>query len=271
MQLFKRKEAIFLKKKDRLQKCATLKRWKMRSDLTIKSRFGNDALHTSLQLKYRKAVFLALKKNCKNIKHLVSSISNLEQMMRVKICADSFKSVKSFSISKGLVIRKRKAKASEDLFNLVRQQYLKRIGIEFQRYKKKCMTDEQKRKILQTMLGHQSAERVRDVFRKWRQNHNLMELKDELTNSGPERAAYWEAMRVIENLKDFMREEHFTEAEIRQKTKEWFGRNEQLMYKYIARMKMRQEKDRRYIPMVWNRWRQYTGMRKLIKYQMRQM
>jgi hypothetical protein len=148
---------------------------------------------------------MALKKNCKNLKHMVSGISNLENMMRVKMCCDSFKTVKSFSISKGLVLRQRKDKASEDLFNMVKQQYNKRIRIEFQRYKKKCMTDEHKRKILRTMLGHQSAERVRDAFRRWHNRHELMELKDDLTDSGPERAQYWESMRMIGNLTDFMR------------------------------------------------------------------
>jgi hypothetical protein len=43
------------------------------------------------------------------------------------------------------------------------------------------------------------------------------------------------------------------------------------MKKYLLRMRMRQDKDKRVVPMVWNRWRQYTGMRKLLKYQMRQI
>lgn len=77
-------------------------------------------------------------------------------------------------------------------------------------------------------------------------------------------------MQTIENLKDFMRAEHYTEQEIKLKTREWFGKNEMLLGKYIARMRMRQT-EKKLIPKVWNRWRQYVGMRKLIKYQVRQM
>lgn len=77
-------------------------------------------------------------------------------------------------------------------------------------------------------------------------------------------------MKTIENLKDFMRNEHYTESEIKLKCRDWFGKNEMLMNKYIARMKMRTE-GKKLIPKVWNRWRQYVGMRKLIKYQFKQM
>lgn len=45
------------------------------------------------------------------------------------------------------------------------------------RYKRKCMTDEQKRQKLKAMLGTTSASRVRNAFEKWRDWHDLSELK----------------------------------------------------------------------------------------------
>ena len=95
-------------------------------------------------MKYRKASFVALVKNYKNLKHMCTAISNLEKMMRDKVYGDSFTTVRSFAVSKGLVYANCKKKAAEDLYNLVKQQYNKRIRVEFQRYKRKCMTDEQK-------------------------------------------------------------------------------------------------------------------------------
>jgi hypothetical protein len=65
-----------------------------------------------------------------------------------------------------------------------------------------------------------------------------------------------------------MRAEHFTEQEIRQKCKDWFSKNEVLMNKYMLRWRMRQT-EKRIVPQVWNRWRQFTAMRKLVKYQMK--
>lgn len=64
-----------------------------------------------------------------------------------------------------------------------------------------------------------------------------------------------------------MRDEHYTEKEIENKSKEVFARNEHLMRKYVARMRLRQDHNRRIMPAVWNRWRQFTAMRKLIRYQ----
>jgi hypothetical protein len=68
-----------------------------------------------------------------------------------------------------------------------------------------------------------------------------------------------------------MREERFTEKEIYLKCKEWTGKNEHLMNKYLIRMRMRLDPKKKVVPVVWNRWKQYVGMRKLYKYHMQQM
>ena len=74
----------------------------------------------SFQLKYRKSSFMALVKNYKNMKKLTSGLGNLEKMMRDKIYGNSFKTVRSYAVSKGLVFANRKTKAAEDLYNMVR-------------------------------------------------------------------------------------------------------------------------------------------------------
>ena len=121
------------------------------------------------------------------------------------------------------------------------------------------------------MLGVQFSLRVRKAFYWWKDKSELIELKAEMTECGPERAQYFEAMREIQNLKDFMREEGFTEKEIQLKCKDWFGKNEYLMKKYMARMRMRLDPKKKVLPALWNRWRHYVGMRKLLKYQIKQM
>ena len=119
-QLEKQTEAHFLEKKALLNKNAALKRWKMRSDKTVQCRFRTNALIRSFQLKYRKSSFKALVKNYRNMKKFTSAISNLEKMMRDKTYGDSFKTVRSFAVSKGLVYANCKNKGAEDLFNLVK-------------------------------------------------------------------------------------------------------------------------------------------------------
>jgi hypothetical protein len=92
----------------------------MRSDKSVQSRFKVDNLVRSFKLKYKKSSFNALKKNYRNMKHMTSAISNLEKMMRDKIYADSFKNVRSYAISKGMVFINNKKKAAEDLYSLIK-------------------------------------------------------------------------------------------------------------------------------------------------------
>jgi len=54
------------------------------------------------------------------MKHFCSAISNLEKMMRDKTYGDSFKTVRSFAVSKGMVYKNSKKKAAEDLFSMVK-------------------------------------------------------------------------------------------------------------------------------------------------------
>jgi hypothetical protein len=52
-------------------------------------------------------------------------------MMRTKMFMDSFNTIKGFTISKKIVLNKKKNKGTEDLVNLVKASYLKQLGIEF--------------------------------------------------------------------------------------------------------------------------------------------
>lgn len=72
-----------------------------------------------------------MKKRWQNVKHLTNSLSNLEKMMRSKMYGDSFKVVKTFAVSKGLVLGNNKIDASRDIMRLVKLSYLKRLGAEF--------------------------------------------------------------------------------------------------------------------------------------------
>lgn len=84
--------------------------------------------------------------------------------------------------------------------------------------------------------------------------------------AGPVRAEHWEAEREIANLKEFMRSEHFTEDEIEKQFNDLSTQNDHLMQKYLLRMKHFSDDDNKLLPIVWNRWREFVGIRKLIKY-----
>mmetsp|Transcript_2435 Transcript_2435/g.3723 ORF Transcript_2435/g.3723 Transcript_2435/m.3723 type:complete len:196 (-) Transcript_2435:713-1300(-) len=189
--------------------------------------------------------------------------------MRTKISMDAFKDVRSFAVSKGLVIRQTKHKGAEDICNLIFQRYIRLMKAEFQRYKNKAGVHGEKCIKLRTAFGKASTFRLRDAFDYWKRKHNLAELDQELYDTGPVRAEFWEAEREIANLKDFMRKEQYKEFEIDMTFNKVCKENDDRMRKYISRIRIQQQGDRKLLPIVWNRWKEYVGIRKLIKYQFR--
>jgi hypothetical protein len=83
-------------------------------------------------------------KQWKQDKKFLVSLSNLEKMMRDKISTDSFRTIRTYSVSKGLVHANNRKKGTEDLVNMVRSQYLKNLNMEFQKYKSKCQGGNEK-------------------------------------------------------------------------------------------------------------------------------
>lgn len=81
------------------------------------------------------------------------------------------------------------------------------------------------------------SKRLRDAFNWWKRKHEMCELAKECHETGPVRAEHWLAEKEIENMKQFMRDEHYTELEINKFYNDVCDENERLMRKYIIRMK----------------------------------
>ena len=63
-----------------------------------------------------------------------------------------------------------------------------------------------------------------------------------------------------------MRKEHYKEFEIQMTYNKVCKENDDLMKKYMMRFKLLQNKDRRILMILWNRWREFVGIRKLLKH-----
>lgn len=142
------------------------------------------------------------------------------------------------------------------------------MAAEFHRYKNACGGSGRKDSRLKTAFGKFHSERVRDAFLWWKRKSELDELSQDLHETGPVRAEYWRSMRQIENMKEFLRNEKYTESEIEILYEGVCDRNEGLMRKYLTRLRLNQEPKKRVLPIVWQRWREYVGIRKLLKFQL---
>lgn len=87
--------------------------------------------------------------------------------------------------------------------------------------------------------------------------------------TGPVRAQKWLADREIENLKQFMRDQHYTELEVNKYVSDVCKQNEYLMNKYMTRFRYMRDPNKKLLPQVMDRWKGFVAIRKNVKHQFR--
>ena len=113
--------------------------------------------------------------------------------MRGKTVNESFSNIKTYAMTKGLVFRNRRNKGTEDLVNLVKQSYLKNLKVEFQRYRKNCVSKHDRESKLTKVYNKFCTARTRDAFNWWKTKAGCAQLVLDMHETGPVRAEWWEA------------------------------------------------------------------------------
>ena len=162
-----------------------------------------------------------------------------------------------------------RAQGAEEVLNLVMTAFLEKLAHAFQRFKQRTLRGTQERSKLKRVYGKVIAKRMRDAFNWWRVRDSLKELAIDMHEAGPVRVDHWEQEREIENLKAFMRAEHYTEDQVEEMYDKVKARTEGLMRKHMMRLKIGKDPEKRMLAVVWNRWRYFVGNLKLLKYQLR--
>ena len=70
---------------------------------------------------------------------------------------------------------------------------------------------DEKTKRLKMLFGKFISLRKRNIFEWWCRINRMSALAEDMHKTGPVRAEHWLAERKIENLKAFMRKEHYSE------------------------------------------------------------
>ena len=112
-------------------------------------------------------------------------------------------------------------------------------------YKSQCQGGDEKGSQIRAFYGKFGALKLRDAFNWWKKKHQLEELKEDLHQTGPVRAEHWLSEKKIENLKDFMRDQHYTDLEINKFYNDVCGHNERIMKKHLIRMNYKQDPSKR--------------------------
>lgn len=145
--------------------------------------------------------------------------------------------------------------------------YLKRMNRYFQKYKSQCYGGDEGNKQFRSFCGKFGAFRLRDAFNWWKKKHEIEDQKDDLNDTGPVRAEHWLAEKEIENIKSFMKDQHYTSLEINKFYNDVCATTENRMKKHMIRMKYKQDPKKRLLPIVMDRWKGFVAIRKNVKHQ----
>jgi len=252
-----------------LRRTCAVRRWKSRWQKTKFSENRRNQLKYSFGFKYYRAAFYALKADTKSTSRFLKSLSNFERMMRHKAFIEAFKGIKGYARSRGLVSSNNRAQGAEQVLNLVMTAFLEKLAHAFQRFKQRTAGNSDKSSTLRKVWGRVIGSRMRDAFNWWRVRDSLKELAIDLHEAGPVRVDHWEQEREIENLKAFMRAEHYTEDQVEEMYDKVKARTEGVMRKHMMRLRIGKDPSKRLLSVVWNRWRYFVGNLKLLKYQLR--
>jgi len=157
---------------------------------------------------------------------LSTAISNLEKLFRDKSYMETFKTVKTYSISKKLVQSTQKSKAKENITSLLTQAYIRRLRVYFGRYSKIAKAKKNNGHLVKKIMLNVACHNSRWAFEHWRKQNVLEMLAEEQNTTGPITEEVFEANRSIINLKSFMRDQHYSEEEIVAKCKEVFQKGD---------------------------------------------
>lgn len=119
---------------------------------------------------------------------------------------------------------------------MLTQTYIRRLRLAFGTYRKVCKDKKYMGQRAKKILHNVSCHNLRWAFEHWRKQNVLEVLAEDQNTTGPITEEVFEANRTIRNLKDFMRDQHYTEEEIVAYTKAVFDRATGQMHWLVKRL-----------------------------------
>lgn len=195
---------------------------------------------------------------------LTQTLSNLERLMRTKMCQDSFNIISAFSTSKNLASQIFKRRAAHDIasrLSLIHDTSLKGY---FARYKLIVLGKRMRALHVRKIMLKIDNVNLREGFNRWARFMQDEVFCQDMNEVGPQTEYVFEATRLMHNLTEFMREEHYTEEEIATLKKRAADYNLHLMHKTVLRLKA--GKAKKAAIMLLEHWKMMVAVKKMFRY-----
>ena len=239
----------------------------MRAETTKRIRNNLKVTKANHSFRMKQAIFDAIRVRREIHLDLGRTLGNLERLFRTKQYMASFKTIKSFSVSKKLKNEESRQQGIHDFRSLLLQYHEKTLRNYFGRYRAIVKSKSSRSNNVKKIMLKIDNVNLREGFEAWRKYTMDQNLIQEVNETGPVTEEVFEANRTITNLKAFMRKENYTEEEIAKKVESVNDQNHYLMNKLVKRLKL--SKDEKFMCRCFEHWRMWIGVKRIFKYHLR--
>lgn len=181
----------------------------------------------------------------------------------------AFQMIQNFKAAKDLVYSQRKKVGAADAFSILHKLYISRMTRYMSEMRVKAYRNKESTSKRIMMINHLMSRQLRRSFNKWKTQTEACETVDDVNECGPVVEEVLEARLDIKNSVDFMREEGYTQKQIDECEELAETRNLDKLRKAVCHWQAhvnQEPDDNRLLPIVMQRWKFYTKMRKLVNH-----
>ena len=175
--------------------------------------------------------------------------------------------IQNFVRSKNDVHRHEKGISSKNINSVLTRLYRKRLNDYLTHMRVVALNAKKDEKKKLTMIHHCLTRSKRAAFEKWKKQAAVMTTVLDVNMQGPVVEEVLDNQLDVHNLKGMMASEGFTQNEIDDIADRAKGKSLELLAKAVGRWKHYTYEDDKYvIPKMFERWRQWIAMRKIVKH-----
>ena len=199
-------------------------------------------------------------------KALVLKLSNMAGKFDTRGKTAAFQMIKNFFQSKKDCQAHEKDMAARNLEGAFRKIYMRKMLQNYTHLRRQILGNKVQEKKKKIMFGHFISAQVRDAFNMWKKKAHFAQTVIEVNEMGPIVEEVLDKQMKVANLKNLMTEEGFTPTEVQNVSDKANAKGLELLARSIGRWKCWDGSDNYLKPKMFDRWRQWMAMRKVVKH-----
>ena len=243
-----------------------IKRWRARTETTVAARGAYIKFQQKRDLLYKRACYRELMLKHHRDKALVLRLSNAARKYDNRNLQSAFQMIKNFVASKDGAHAGAKELATRNLRDTLHKVYLRKMLQYHSHLRRQIHGDKVVEKKKKVMFGHFISKSMRDAFDMWKKKANFAQTVIEVNEIGPVVEEVLDARLDVTNLKNLMASEGFTEHQIEDVANRASDKGLELLGRAIGRWKCWNGTDDYLKPKMFDRWRRFVAMRRIVKH-----